>query len=251
MPGDEALEKSGAPRALLLLTFLLALALRALIASRSACIYADGAVELLMAQDFTRGDVLHGLRRVFHPLYASSIALFSPLQTLGFSAESIALAISAFAGAGTAATLVDITWRISQALDRRRREQAARLAAAWAILHPALALQSSQVLAYGLTHLALALSFRQLCLSQARLRDDFKAGLFLGLGFLGRPDVSLAAFGAGLASLDWQRKLAPLRLSLGFALLAGPYIAWVSLESGRFRLSLKKDPAAWAKNTEP
>jgi hypothetical protein len=125
------------------------------------------------------------------------------------------------------------------------------LAAAWAILHPALALQSSQVLAYGLTHLALALSFRQLCLAKGQLSGFFKAGLFLGLGFLGRPDMSLAAFGAGLASLDWQRKIAPLLLSLGFALLAGPYIAWVSFESGRLRLSLKKDPAAWAKGLEP
>lgn len=309
-----------------------ALAVRVLVAARTAAIYPDGAIYLRMAEDFLAGELDSGLRRVFHPAYPALIAPWIALGgRLGVGPETCASAVSAVLGAvtvgllggiaaewaravrpgpdaaagpeSTAATTPELHTRQSAGLETPLI--AGLVGAGVALLHPALLLPSGQVQAYAWTHAACAAALLAACRALrprsvsgagcelgpwSVMTPAALAGLAAGLGFLGRPDMILAAagLGAGLLISPWLDRrtgqapelstappasldspsspsspsspasaasLTPSRtalalaralpFALGFLIAAGPYIGWVSLQSGRLRLSLKKDPAAW------
>ena len=127
------------------------------------------------------------------------------------------------------------------------------LAAALTGLHPFLVQFSSTGFSES-TYLALVLTaiYMAICAIDAPTpRNLFVMGLLFGLAYLVRQEAfAYALIGSIFAGLQiWFQghrrapRLAGLTLvALGFALLAGPYIGWLSVESGHFRMQGKSSP---------
>jgi len=257
-PGKEPGVKEGAKSKVgswlwLLVGF--AFLLRVWLAARSAVLYPDGAVYLLMAEDFAAGEFARALERAFHPGYPALVAIGIGL---GASAEAAGAFLSASLGA---LTLVPIARTAARLAPPEQSELAAGAAAGLAVLHSSLAIPAGEILAYPLSLFAVALALELLTRAELEARMNawpmLGAGAALGLAYLARPDGVLIAGGCGAALLLALFRRTPERpstrrsllaigvLILGFSIVGGPYIAWVSQRSGRLRLSLKKDPAAW------
>jgi hypothetical protein len=240
---------------------ILSLGVRFIVSSLTATIYPDGAIYLEMAADFQNGEFATGLRRIFHPGYPSLISIAHRFGPWTF--ENTAFLLSAGLGALLTIPIMKSAFLLAQSAQVPAK-LSARIAGAILALHSALVLPSSQVLAYPLSHLAIgtALYFtlRAALLSEKRKSALGLAGLATACAYLSRPDGLLIMLGLGFVATaiglasgqSRSQKLAKGLLlgalfSLPAAVVSGPYIYWVSNESGRLRLTLKKDPAAWLK----
>jgi hypothetical protein len=255
----------------LLSFFILALLVRLVVSAMTSVIYPDGAIYLEMAADFNNGHFEQALRRVFHPAFPALIALLHKLSP--WTLELTGFLVAAIFGALLVVPLMQSAAILAHRLGFEPRKAAAG-AGLFAAIHSSLLLNSSQVLAYSVSHLGIGLAL-WLALRAAVNQKKEKWSLLLcgastALAYLARPDALLMMTGFGCTSLAIgllskgslsAKFVRAVTLAAIFSLAAlstaSPYIVWVSKESGRLRLTLKKDPEAWlrgankAKNEAP
>lgn len=228
----------------LLLVYLAALALRAVVAWASP-LNPDGAVELQVAAALAEARWADALDARFHPLYAALVALAS---LLGLPAEAAARALAALCSSAVAPLA---GWSAAR-LAPERPVRAAAVAGLLAAAQPALVRLGGQVMAYGLAHALLAVALAAAVAAAARptLRSGALAGAAIGLGWTARSDA--LATGAGLVlglGLTWlarrdRRGLAAgAALALGLLVAMAPYGLAMRARTGEWRLSMKKRAA--------
>jgi 4-amino-4-deoxy-L-arabinose transferase-like glycosyltransferase len=222
-----------------------ALLFRLLRFERVAVLFNDGPVFLALAERFRAGDVAGALAHPFHPLYPAAIAAaHALLGPLGVSLERSAAIVSALAG--TAAVLA--LWTFARSAFGPR---AALVAAALLAVHAGAVETSGDVQSEAL-YLALflaALAALWHALDRGRLGAALAAGAFSGLAYLTRPEgLGVAALGAGLAGFGlvtgrWpgrRRVAVAAAAAVAAALVAAPYVGWLSAEEGTLALTRKK-----------
>jgi hypothetical protein len=236
----------------------------------------DSALYFEMAALFRGGHWSEALAYDYPPLYALLIAGLQPLVGTGGAALLIA---------STADLLILVP--VIAIARRAVGEEAAWAAAFLWVVHPSAIRFGVQALSDAPTALcvATALYAGLRALEQRRFRLALGAGMASGLAFLFRPEglepaVALAVFYAcsapstqrlassgqprgetGGSALGAQRSalsgrairrvawiLAPLA---GWALVAGPYVAYISLEAGTLTLSKKKSVASVVRLVAP
>lgn len=243
----------------LVILVVLAFFARLIVSHLTAIIYPDGAIYLEMARDISDGNWTIALRRIFHPAFPAVIALL-------YSITGLSLEVAGFLTANILGALVIIPiYKSAALLSESLGDKSQRIpigASVLAIFHDSLVVNSSQVLAYSFSHLAVASAFTFLLAailkSDHRKKAFFACGISIAFAYLARPDGLLMMTGLGLASVfvgfsEECKLLKRVRLaivygavfSLGALGVSSPYMTWVSVESGRFRLTLKKDPEAW------
>ncbi|MBI4566102.1 MAG: glycosyltransferase family 39 protein [Planctomycetes bacterium] len=205
-------------------------AARIVLALRSAVVNTDAPTFLRIAQGFVSGDVHAATAEGFHPLYPA-------LMALGGGSETAGWLISAAAGALAGWPL----WALIRDLSS---ERAALIAAAIYELHPSFIDVQSDIFADGLFMLLAA------CAACGSIRYVLSGrGLWLAaaaaaLGLLAKSEglIVAALTAVTLGWGIWRGRA--WRPALGAAMLAlaimGPYVAHLSLESGRFRYSPKR-----------
>jgi len=241
----EAPERLPHERLLLAAVLLVALASRLLRFDRVAVLFNDGPVFLAIAERLAAGDLRTALAHPFHPLYPAAIAFaHALLAPFGVGLERAAAVASAVAGTGAVLAVHAFARR---AFDAR----IAVVAAALLAFHAHLVETSGDVQSEGL-YLALflgALAALWRALDEGRLRSALAAGALAGLSYLTRPEglgvaaVGVALAGFGLATGRWpgrRRVAAAALLAAGTALVAAPYVLWLSLDEGTLALTRKK-----------
>lgn len=235
------------PHERLLLGAVIAVALgaRLLRFERVAVLFNDGPVFLAIAERFAAGDLAGALAHPFHPLYPAAVALthafFGPL---GLSLERAGAVVSAVAGTGAVLALFAFARRAFG-------PRVALVAAALLAFHAGAVETSGDVQSEGL-YLALflaAVAALWRTLDEGRLASAAAAGAFSGLAYLTRPEgLGVVAVGAGLAAFGlvsgrWpgRRRVRTAALALATAaLVAAPYVAWLSAQEGTLALTRKK-----------
>ncbi len=233
-------ETPGSP--LLFWTLILALALRILTLLRNDPVTFDSAAYFEMAEFLRAGRWSDSLLNAYPPLFPILIAA---LQRVGLSAENAGLLLALASNLVVLLMIVAITRRVAG-------ERAACGAAfLWAI-HPYAVRLGTRALSDAPTAFFVASS---LCLGlwaseRKRLTWAIGAGAASGLAYLTRPEgiepaLALAGFFLVQSSTRLHRRilwaLAPI---VGWAIIASPYVTYLSIESGSFTLSKKKSPAA-------
>ncbi|MDF1664266.1 MAG: hypothetical protein P1V97_21040 [Planctomycetota bacterium] len=234
---------------------------RLIVSNLTAIIYPDGAIYLEMARDIAEGNWTLALRRIFHPAFPAVIALV-------YSLSGLSLEAAGFLTANILGALIIVpVYKSAARLADMRGDKSLRVpvvASLLAIFHDSLAVNSSQVLAYSFSQLAVASAFAfslaAILKNEDRKKSLFASGIAIGFAYLARPDGLLMMTGLGLSSVfvgfsNPGTVLHKLRsailygaiFSLGALAISSPYMTWVSVESGRFRLTLKKDPEAWVR----
>ena len=241
----------------------LALALRALAWLYGDPVTFDSALYFEMADHIRAGRWAALLGYEYPPLYPLLIAA---LQSLSLGADTVGLALACIADLLVLVPLVAIT--------RRAAGEAAALGAAflWATHLSAIRL-GAQALTDAPTAflVATALWVGLRAAEQDRWIGALAAGLAGGAAYLVRPEglepaLVLAAFyallpahrgtsGAGTASAArrrapwaWRKAVYVVALLAGWALVASPYVAWISLESGALTLSKKKSASSFVRS---
>jgi len=204
----------------------------------------EGAEYARLAQNLASG---HGYRGIFDngvqlnfaPLFPLFIAIFSTLLP---SAELAARLINVVLGAMLVVPLFKLAERI---YDRK----VAWVVTVLGVFHPLLIARSGSTYSEG-PYLTLLLSgayYFILWIEEQRARASALAGMFLGLAYLVRPEAFLEVAGLTGVGLVWaifaknrRTVLIGVLSLLGiFGLLASPYIAFLSVNSGQFRIEGK------------
>ena len=253
---------------------LIALGMRALAWARTDPVAFDSAVYFEMAAYLRAGQWPAALAYPYPPLYAALIAL---VQTILPSAEAAGLLIT------LAADLL-VLWPLVGIARAAAGERAAWGAALLWAIHPYAVRLGVQALADAPTAFFVALGiWAGIRAAQARrVAWALGAGAASGLAYLLRPEGMEAALGlavfyvvqrptsnierpesrVGEASAPGSASPAPGRRALrragwalaplaGLAVVASPYVAYVSVEAGSLTLSKKKSPAAFARALNP
>lgn len=244
----------------------LALVLRAALLARIDPVAIDSALYFEIARFIEGGNWTEALDYVFPPLYP---ALIAPLTSLGVNIEAAGILVSFSA---TVLALIPL-WSITRAL---AGESAALWAAfLWAI-HPYAVRLSVRALSDGPTALFVALSLWAglRALRGGRSLWLIGSGALAGLAYLSRPEGIEPVLGLALACVLWSGNIEPSEvpggassrspatpwsrrvagigaLLIGWALVAAPYIAAISLEAGTITFSKKKSPAAMVRAIGP
>lgn len=245
----------------LIILVALAFFTRLFVSNLTAIIYPDGAIYLEMARDISEGQWNLALRRIFHPAFPVVIALV--YQCTGLSLENAGFLSANILGALTIIPIFLSARVIAQA----RGDQSLTvpvIASLLAILHDNLLVNTAQVLAYSVSHLAVATTsyflLRALIHKAHRKKAILASGAAVAVAYLARPDGLLIMTGLGFAYVflgytESRNKLEKTGRAFLYGALfsiaalgvSSPYMTWVSVESGRFRLTLKKDPEAWVR----
>lgn len=245
--GPRLLEIS--PQQALLLIVIVGLALRAICAFWfRGMIDGEGAEYGRLAQNLLAGRGYVGIatpgdQLFFPPLYPMLIAA---LTVVTGNAEVAGRLLSVVAGSLTVIPVYLIARRLYDS-------RIAMLAAVLTGVHPFL-VQFSSTMFCEPTYLAIVLTAIYVAM---RAMDNpsrgnlVTMGLLFGAAYLVRQEAfAYALIGAFIVALHiWfegrarTKRLAWISLvGLGFMLVAGPYIAWISVESGQFRLQGKSSP---------
>jgi 4-amino-4-deoxy-L-arabinose transferase-like glycosyltransferase len=208
--------------------------------------YARIAENLLAGKGYI-GIATEGTEFMFPPLFPFLIAAFSFLT---HQVETAGRLVSALMGTLLVAQVYLITGRLYG-------RQIGKVAGVLAALHPFLLTFSTAVYS-EVTYAALVLTgvyWGQRCYSDRQLRAFLLAGFFYGLAYLTRPEASLYPFLTvflvlGLQLFTDRRRLPRVALYgcllIGVSLiLAAPYVAWLSHETGQFRIE-SKSPIIYA-----
>jgi 4-amino-4-deoxy-L-arabinose transferase-like glycosyltransferase len=200
--------------------------------------YARIAENLLAGKGYV-GIFNNGIQLNFPPLYPLMIAAVSLIVG---SAEIAARAINIALGA----VLVIPVFKIAEILHGRR---AAVAAAALVVFHPVLIAGASSTYAEGvyLTLMIFALLFLVRWAIHRRVSASIAAGAFFGIAYLVRPEAFLLAglFAAGgLVAAVFARErrrtiLGSLALLGAFVLIAAPNVAFLTYNTGKFRIEAK------------
>lgn len=257
-------DRAGAARPLFAGIVCLALALRALAWLYGDPVTFDSALYFEMAEHIRAGRWAALLGYDYPPLYPLLIAA---LQSLSLGADTAGLALACATDLLVLVPLVAITRRVAAG-------EAAALGAAflWAVHLSAIRL-GVQALTDAPTALlvATALWVGLWAAEQDRWIGALAAGLASGAAYLLRPEglepaLALAAFyalrparpdgaAAGPApaarrrvSPAWRKAAYVVAPLAGWALVAAPYVAWISLESGVLTLSKKKSASSFVRS---
>jgi 4-amino-4-deoxy-L-arabinose transferase-like glycosyltransferase len=228
--------------ALMTSALVLAVVLRILTLLRNDPVAFDSAAYFEMAEFLRAGRWANALAYDYPPLFPILVA---GLQEIGLSAESAGLLLAFVSNLLVLLPLIVITRRIAG------QTAACGAAFLWAI-HPYAVRLGSRALTDAPTALFVALSlwFGLRALEKEKIQWGIGAGLASGLAYLMRPEgtepaLALAALWLFTSSGRMHQRIAwaaaPL---LGWAILASPYVAYLSLESGSLTLSKKKSSAA-------
>jgi 4-amino-4-deoxy-L-arabinose transferase-like glycosyltransferase len=200
--------------------------------------YARIAENLLAGKGYV-GIFNNGIQLNFPPLYPLMIAAVSLIVG---SAEIAARAINIALGA----VLVIPVFKIAEVLHGRK---AAVAAAALVVFHPVLIAGAASTYAEGvyLTLMIFALLFLVRWAIHRRLSTSIAAGMFFGIAYLVRPEAFLLAglFAAGglvAAVFVAERRrtiLGSLALLGAFVVIAAPNVAFLTYNTGKFRIEAK------------
>lgn len=251
MPAGGSLDR--APRWRLPAIVALALVCRTISWLRNGAMMNDGPTFLELAQTYRAGEWVEALRHAFHPLYPMAIA---GARSFFADWENAAAAVSILFGA---IAVVALHAFVRSAFGGTTAWVAALLLA----VHPYAVPFSGDVQSEGPYMAAflgaVALGWRALV--SRRPGDAILAGALAGLAYLVRPEglgvvgVVGAMVGVGVLRRDWPIARAVgfgAALALGVALVAGPYIAWVSYDVGSPTLTRKKSASAMIRlETQP
>ncbi len=208
------------------LVFLLALVARAMAAFGMAVIPRDGIAYLTLAGNVTEGGPAEAFKSIQHPLYPLVGALLG-------GTEAALLTIGVIGGALGAIAML----RIGEAVASRRVGVVAALLYA---VSPALVSYEASTLTEGLYIPLFLWSVAFALRSMRKPGRGLIGGVLCGLAYLTRPDALLAGLAMPFGLLLVRRWRAGLLLGLGFVVLAGPYIYWMSADAGRLVVSRKK-----------
>lgn len=222
--------------------FLLALAIRAVVAFVNPAIVEDSVTLMRLAAKVAGEGVGAALGSSEHPLLPCLIAWLPGAP----DSESTAIALSVFAGAFAVWPLHTIARRACG------RHAATAASIIYAALPKAVGIAtvphtSAVLLPLLLSGLALAMVAP---IGLSRWRELVRlvgAGAMCGLAYLCRPEGAIAAFGAAVTVLAMARKgrrLVSAAIVTGvFVLFAAPYAIALSHDAGRFEVSPKKNIA--------
>jgi hypothetical protein len=212
---------------------------------RTAVLFNDGPVFLALAERSASGAFEVLLQHPFHPLYPLAIAAVHALGApLGLGFETAGALVAAFSGA---AGVVAMGALVRAAFGPREGLVAAALFAIHAAAVDVGGDVQSESLYLALFLAAAASLWR--AIEGERPAAGFAAGAFSGLAYLTRPEgIGLALVGVALAGWRALRGQIPMgravrtALAIGVtaAVLAGPYIAALSIRSGELTLTRKK-----------
>ncbi len=219
----------------------IAVGVRAAASAGVEVIRRDGIYFVAQADKVRGGDWAGALGWYQHPLFAVLTAWVA--DAFGLDTETAGRAVSVVCG-GLAAVPVML-------LARRLVGQPAALVAGlvYAVLPQAVRVHA-QPLSEGVFHLAFlsAAAAGVAAFQGCRLPAATACGIAGGLAYLGRPEglgvpLVVAAFLVVWRPRAWRAAAA---VGLATAVVAGPYIAWLSADAGRLRLTAKKDVAILA-----
>lgn len=219
----------------------IAIGVRAAASAGVEVIRRDGIHFVAQADKVRGGDWAGALGWYQHPLFAVLAAWVG--EVFGLDTETAGRAVSVVCG-GLAA--VPVVW-----LARRVVGEPAALVAGlvYAVLPQAVRVHA-QPLSEGVFHLAFlgAAAAAVAAFQSGRLVPAIACGALGGFAYLGRPEglgvpLVAAAFLALRRPRAWRAAAA---LGLATAVVAGPYVGWLSADAGRLRLTAKKDVAILA-----
>jgi hypothetical protein len=212
---------------------------------RTAVLFNDGPVFLALAERSASGAFEVLLQHPFHPLYPLAIAAVHALGApFGLGFETAGALVAALAGA---AGVVAMGALARAAFGPREGLVAAALFAIHAAAVDVGGDVQSESLYLALFLAAAASLWR--AIEGGRPAAGFAAGAFSGLAYLTRPEgIGLALVGVALAGWRALRGQVPIgravrtALAIGVtaAVLAGPYIAALSIRTGELTLTRKK-----------
>ncbi|MEE3326829.1 MAG: glycosyltransferase family 39 protein [Myxococcota bacterium] len=221
--------------------FLLAVALRTVVAARAATLFNDGPRFLDTASLMASGAWEQAFRDSYHPLYSFLIQLFSRFTG---DPERVGVVISVLAG--SLCVLVFYAF-----LRRIWNVRVATVGAFLLAIHPYAIRFSSSVQSEALYLLlfvgSVALLLR--ALDRPGFANALFCGVVVGLAYLTRPEGAVVGVvGAMAAGVLWLRRFWPgvtllrvwVGLLLGFALAALPYVLSLKSVTGVWQLSQKK-----------
>jgi len=193
--------------------------LRWWLAARNAGLTMDSPLYVHMAESLARGDRAVGPAHHGYPALVALAGLVLPGRELPGRAVSMLAGLA----------LVVLVYLVAR---RSVPVWAATLAAALVALHPLLAVYSGPIMTETTFLAVLFLGLLALQCGRPLL-----AGLGLGLAYTVRPEALVAAAGAlALGRSGWR---GTGLLAVGFALVAAPYIGYLSWERGAFTLTPK------------
>ena len=199
---------------------LVATLLRLWLASANAGLTMDSPLYVSMADSLAKGARAVGPAHHGYPALIALAGLVLPGRELP------GRAISMLAGL----LLVVLVYRVARANAPR---WAAAIAASLVALHPLLAVYSGPIMTET-TFLAILFA----ALLALERRRPGTAGLLFGASYLVRPEGLIAAIGAMLIGRSGWKGAA--RMAAGFALIALPYVGYLSWERGTFTLTPKE-----------
>ncbi len=204
----------------------------------------EGAEYARIAQNLRSGlgymGMFHnGVQLNFPPLYPLLIATLSLLLQ---NAELAARAVNVIAGT----MLVLPMFKLAERIYNRK---VAFIVTVMVVFHPLLIARSVSTYAEGLylTYLMCGIYYIIRWVEEERVRSCIFAGIFFGLAYLTRPEafliVGVTTFGGlawGLFAQNRRTVLIGVLCLVGiFVLLASPYIVFLSMNSGKFRIEGK------------
>jgi len=199
---------------------LLATLVRLGLATGNAGLTMDSPLYVSMADSLAKGAKAVGPAHHGYPALVALAGLVLPGRELPGRAVSLLSGL----------VLVGLVYLVAR---RNAPPWAAAIAAGLTALHPLLAVYSGPIMTES-TFLVLLLA-ALLALEHQR---SLAAGLALGLSYVVRPEGLVVVIGAILlGGLRWRRAA---RIAAGFAMVAAPYVGYLSWERGAFTLTPKE-----------
>ena len=206
--------------------------LRLWVVLRASTLAVDGTYYATIAQQFAHGDFSGALSNIFSPGYP----LFVSLMT--FVVSNVELA-----GRLTSLVMGTVAVFVVYAYNRRFfSERLALIAMFIAAVHPYLVRSSGAVLSEATCYalFTAAVYCAALGYENAEKRYGFLCGLLVAFAYLTRPEFAAYVVPI-IAWLAYKRRWGFILLFFAaLALLALPYIFYISLKAGHFMLSLKQ-----------
>lgn len=210
---------------------------------RAAVMMNDGPEFIGLAREIAAGEWVTVLTHGFHPLYPFLLRVVEPLFG---DWERAGVAVSVLSGAAAVVALFRL---VEDTFDRRSAAIAALLLA----VHP-IAIEQTDVQSdplYLALFIAAAIALWR-GLERASAAWALLAGVLSGVAYLARPEglggivVGVALAGVAVLGREWPLPRAArfaAALCLGAALTAGPYVAFLSAQTGSLTLTEKKSLA--------